>query len=185
MKRLVISAILLSLCLALPASLGARDKKPAVDMSGMKHIFLGWIDLGSDNYRRLGYSFREDWDKIIERENLNFQQDFQSNLPTGRTVSAAKNKEDVNTTGNDLYIKFTDVAFEPDHTSAFTTYTLHISVHFIDLKTNTEIASIPDLKLDKSFCTLKKCLSIDLNEMNEQMQLLIVGDEQTINRNAR
>jgi hypothetical protein len=185
MKRFIISAVLLSLCLVLPASLGARDKKPAVDMSGMKHIFLGWIDLGPDNYRTLRYDFREDWVKVIETENLNFQQDFQSKLSTGRTISAARNKEDVNTAGNDLYIKFTDVVIEPDYTGAVILYSLHISVHFIDLKTNTEIASIPDLELNKHFCTLESCLSNDLNMLNEKLQILIVGGKQTKNRDAR
>jgi len=168
-KRVTIIAAFLLFCLALPASLGARDKQPAADMSNMNHIFLGWVDLGSGSYKDLGYETKEDWEAVIAKENAGFQEYFQTKM-TGRTVVLAKNKDDVNTAGNDLYVKFVDVSV--DHG-----YRLHISVQLIDLKTGTEIASIPNMKLNGHFCTLKGCLAKDLDEVNEKLQLLITGQK--------
>lgn len=168
MKRFVISAALLLLCLALPASLTAGDKKPVADMSNMHRIFLGWVDLGVDSYKTLGYTFRADWANAIDKENVQFQQDLRGKLSSDRIIVAAKNKEDENTAGNDLYVKFTDVSVDSG-------YRLHISVHLIDLKTNTEIASIPNLKLNGHLCELEGCLANDLDVVSGQLQLLIQG----------
>jgi hypothetical protein len=171
MKRFVISAVLFFLCLTLPSSLAARYIKPVPGISGMKHIFLGWIDLGPDNYRSLGYTLKNDWVKVIEDENTQFQEDFQTKM-AGRSVVMAKNRDDVNTAGNDLYVKFTDAYV--DHG-----YRLHVALHLIDLKTNTEITSLPVLNLNSGgICTLESCLSKDLNVLNEKLQLLIVGGKQ-------
>jgi hypothetical protein len=167
MKRAMTAALLLMMCFAFPTSLEARDKKPVSDMSNLNHIFLGWIDLGSGSYRILGYETREDWEKVIADENTRFQEYFQTKM-TGRTVVLAKNKDDVNTAGNDLYVKFVDVSV--DHG-----YRLHIAVQLIDLKTNTVIASIPNMKLNGHFCTLKGCLAKDLDVVNEKLQSLING----------
>ena len=57
MRRLAIAAILLLLCISFPASLAARHKVPrylnkesSIDMSNMNHIFVGWVDLGADDW---------------------------------------------------------------------------------------------------------------------------------------
>jgi hypothetical protein len=136
----------------------------------MHHIFLGWVDLGSGSYKDLGYTSREEWEDVIKTENLGFQEYFQTKLSTDHTIAVAKNKDDVNTAGNDLYVKFNSVSV--DHG-----YRLHISVSLIDLKTNTEIASIPNLTLNGHFCTLKGCLAKDLDEVNERLFLLIDGPQ--------
>jgi hypothetical protein len=166
MKRVMIAILFLVLCIGLPPSAEARSKNPVPDMSGM-NIFLGWIDLGSGSYKDLGYETREDWDKVIASENTGFQEYFQTKM-TGRTVVLAKNKDGVNTAGNDLYIKFVDVSV--DHG-----YRLHISVQIIDLKTNTVIATIPHMKLNGHFCTLRGCLAKDLDVVNEKLQSLLNG----------
>jgi hypothetical protein len=164
----MIVASFLMLCLALPTSLHARDKNPAPDMSNMKKIFLGWVDLGSGSYKDLGYETREDWEKVIATENTGFQEYFQTKLSANHTIVLAKNKDDFNTEGNDLYVKFIDVSV--DHG-----YRLHISVQFIDLKTNTVIATIPSMKLNGHFCTLRGCLAKDLDVVNEKLISRING----------
>jgi len=167
MKRVVIAITLLMMCFMLPRTLEAREKAQIPDMSNMNRIFLGWVDLGVGSYKDLGYDTREDWESVIATENTGFQEYFQTKM-TGRTVVVAKNKDDVNTAGNDLYVKFVDVSV--DHG-----YRLHISVQLIDLKTNTVIATIPNMKLNGHFCTLKGCLAKDLDEVNEKLQLMIKG----------
>jgi hypothetical protein len=169
MKRLAIIATLLLIYISFPTSLAARNNTTSVDMKGMNHIFLGWVDLGSGSYKDLGYVTREDWEKVIATENTGFQESFQTKM-TGRTVVVAKSKDDVNTDGNDLYIKFTDVSV--DHG-----YRLHISVQLIDLKTNAVIATIPSMKLNGHFCTLQGCLAKDLDDVNEKLQVLIKGSK--------
>ncbi len=169
MKRAMIAATLLMICFMLPTTVEARDKRPVPDMSKMNHIFLGWVDLGSGSYKDLGYETREDWDKVIASENTGFQEYFQTKLSPGRTVVVAKNKDDINTAGNDLYIKFLYVYV--DHG-----YRLHLSVQFVDLKTNTVIATIPNMKLNGHFCTLSGCLAKDLDVVNDKLQSMINGD---------
>jgi hypothetical protein len=169
MKRTMATVLFMMLYFGIPASAGTNGNKSAPDMSNMHHIFLGWVDLGSGSYKDLGYATREDWEQVIATENTGFQEYFQTKM-TGRTVVVAKNKDDVNTAGNDLYIKFIDVSV--DHG-----YRLHISAQLIDLKTNTVIATIPSMKLNGHFCTLKGCLVKDLDEVNAKLFLLIAGPQ--------
>lgn len=166
MKRLTTIAVLILLCIALPASLEARGKKSVADMSNMNRIFLGWVDIDTNSYRDLGYESREDWAKVIENKNKEFQDDFQSRLSHRHTIVAAKDKGDENSAGNDLYVKFSDASV--DHG-----YKLHLSVHLIDLKTNTEIASIPHLVLNGHLCTLSGCIAKDLKVVSEKLQSMI------------
>ena len=169
MKRAMIVATLLMMCFMLPKTLEARDKTPAPDTSNMNHIFLGWVDISLDAYKYLGYDTREDWAKVIKDENIGFQEDFQTRMH-GRTVVVAKDKDDVNTAGNDLYIKFTDATVDKG-------YRLHITAHLIDLKTNTEIASIPHLVLNGHLCSLSGCIAKDLGVVTEKLGKLINRSE--------
>ena len=56
MKRLVVTAVLLLLCISFPTSLEARGikryltKESTVDMRDMNHIFLGWVDLNPEQW---------------------------------------------------------------------------------------------------------------------------------------
>ena len=167
MKRVVVISLLL-FCMVLPASLMARDKKPNVDMSNMNRIFLGWVDLDPYNFAELGYS-KAEWADVIGNANATFQQKCQSKYLAGRTIALAKDKGDENAAGNDLYIKFSDAAFGGD-------YRLRVSVHFIDPKTNSEIASIPLEKYTGRRCGLVSCLNKELEEVGRKLQLDVTGD---------
>ena len=170
MKRAMIVASFLMLCLSLPTSLSAHEKNQAPELSNMKNIFLGWVDLGSASYKDLGYATREDWESVIKEENTGFQEYFQTKLSANHTIVLAKNKDDVDTAGNDLYVKFVDVSV--DHG-----YKLHITVQLIDLKTNAVITTIPKLVLNGHFCTLKGCLVKDLDVVNEKLISTINGTQ--------
>jgi hypothetical protein len=169
MKRVIAAALFLILCIGFPTPLQAREKNPVPDMSNMNHIFLGWVDISLDAYRYLGYGTREDWAKVITDENIGFQEDFQTRMH-GRTVVVAKDKDDVNTAGNDLYIKFTDATVDKG-------YRLHITAHLIDLKTNTEIGSIPNLVLNGHLCSLSGCIAKDLGVVTGKLEKLISHSE--------
>ena len=166
MKRIVVTSLFL-FCMVLPASLAARDKKPSVDMSNMNRIFLGWVDLDPYNFAELGYS-KAEWADVIGNANATFQHKCQSKYLAGRTVTLAKDKGDENAAGNDLYIKFSDASFGRD-------YRLRLSVHFIDPKTNSEIASIPLKKYTGRLATLWSCLDKELEEVGSNLQLRRYG----------
>jgi hypothetical protein len=166
MKRFVVTTILLLLCSAFPASLMAREK-PSVDITKMDHIYLGWVDLDPNEFYALGYT-KAEWAEVIANENEIFQQTCTKLLP-GRTITPAKSKEDEIAAGNDLYVKFSDAEFTRH-------YRLHISVHFIDLKTNAEIASIPLRSHTGHLCGLVSCLQKELDEVSKELQAQIAPE---------
>jgi hypothetical protein len=137
MRRLALIVGLL-VCLSPHSRLEARESKETkAKLSAAKTIFIGWVDLPSDGWGLWGYPNQEAWMDAIKTLNLNFQSNCRSNYLPGRLVTAAKDRSDENAAGNDLYIKFSDVHVDP------ATYGINLSIHFIDPKTNAEIASIP------------------------------------------
>jgi hypothetical protein len=172
MKRLTIAATLLLLCISLPTSLQARHKVPrylnkesTVDMSTMNHIFIGWVDLGADDWALHGYESKSNWTDIIGSLNSSFSR----NLVPGHTITAAKDKDDENAAGNDLYIKFSDVRVDYDN------YHLILSIHFIDPKTNSEIASIPVRPYYGNAWGLQNYLKAALDEVGTKVQVEVTG----------
>jgi len=172
MRRLAIAAILLLLCISFPASLAARHKVPrylnkesSIDMSNMNHIFVGWVDLGADDWALWGYGSKTEWSDIIGSLNSSFSR----NLVPGRTITSAKDKEDENAAGNDLYIKFSDVRVD------YNNYHLILSIHFIDPKTNSEIASIPVRPYYGNDWGLKNYLKAALDEVGTKVQVEVTG----------
>jgi hypothetical protein len=163
MKRFAVTAILLLLCVACPTSMEASGKKLTIDMSNIKTIFVGWVNLDPDEYRLLDYDSKGDWVKVIDEVNDNFQNDLKTNYLAGRSLTMAKNKDDVSADGKDLYIKFTDVSEDKG-------YRLHIAVHFIDPKTNTELAVIPEDRYGAHVCGLEGCIEKELDKVGELMK---------------
>ena len=93
----MIAATFLLLCISFPLpSLAARHKVPrflnketTVDMSKMHHIFVGWVDLGADDWALYGYGSKTDWSDIIGSLNSSFSR----NLVPGRVITAQKTKK--------------------------------------------------------------------------------------------
>jgi hypothetical protein len=162
MKRSIVVAVWL-LGVALPALVTAKEKAAPVDMKGMNRIFLGWVDISADGYHHQGYSTREEYLAVINHANIAFQELCESKVFPGRTMTAAKSRDDQNTAGNDLYVKFSDVVY--DHK-----YRLTLSVHFIDLKTNTEIGLIPVRTYTAHLCGLEGCMNKELEKVSEELQ---------------
>lgn len=168
MKRIVVIALLLS-CLVLPAALAAKEKAAPMDMKNIHSVFIGWVDMNSDNYHQQGYSTRDEWLDVIKNANITFQKNCRELKGlSGSTVTTAKDRNDVNTAGNDLYIKFTDAQFDRK-------YRLHVSVQFIDLKTNSAVGSIPLETYGAHFCGLTGCMDKELEEVRGKLQKQLAG----------
>jgi hypothetical protein len=192
MGRIAVTAILLLICSSLPASLEARGtkryltKESTVDMKNMGHIFLGWVDLNPDEwvlYRHEGSLFtsavpfsKAEWTDAISSLNSLFQQSCQSRYLHGRIVTAAKGKGDENAAGDDLYIKFSDVRIDYDN------YQLILSMHFIDPKTNSEIASIPARPYYGNASGISEYLKAALDEVGTKVQVEVTGELQSKKR---
>jgi hypothetical protein len=175
MKRLALIIGLL-VCLGFHSSLEARsakrypNKETVVDMSAMKSVFLGWVDLSPEEWRLWGYGSREEWMDVIKDLNLDFQSSCQGKYLSGRIVTAAKDRNDENAVGNDLYIKFSDVHIDHDY------YGIRLSIHFVDPKTNTEIASIPSrLYYQKRWFRFQLYMRAALDEVNQKIQVEATG----------
>jgi hypothetical protein len=179
LKRLGIITLLLVLCVSFPGSLEARHKVPryltkesTVDLKNMNHIFLGWVDLEPNAWALYGYSSKTDWTDIISSLNADFSRSLQVTYVPGRTITAAKDNEDENAAGNDLCIKFSDVRVDYDN------YHLILSIHFIDPKTNTEIATIPVRPYYGNDWGLKNYLKAALDEVGTKLQVEVTGQLQ-------
>jgi len=177
MKRLVLIVGLL-LCAAFHAPLEARghknySKETTVDMSVKKAIFLGWVDLPSEGWSLWGYGNREEWADVISDLNHDFQSSCQGQYLAGRTVTVAKDRKDENAAGNDLYVKFSDVNIDHDY------YGIRLSIHFIDPKTNIEIASVPSrLYYEKRWFKFQLYMRAALDEVSRKLQVEVTGELQ-------
>ena len=177
MKRLAITATVLLLCISFPASLEASHKVPrylskesSIDMSHMNRIFLGWVDLEPDAWALYGYTSKAGWSDTIASLNAGFARSVQATYLPGRTVTAAKDSENEIVAASDLYIKFSDIQvdYENDH--------LVLSIHFIDLKTNSEIASIAVRPYYGNASGIKNYLKAALDEVGTKVQVEVTGE---------
>jgi hypothetical protein len=175
MKRLTLAAtLLLLLCISFPLpTQAARHKVPrflskesTVDMSHMNRIFIGWVDMGADDWALWGYANKTEWADVIASLNSSFSR----NLVSGRTITSAKDKDDANAEGNDLYIKFSDVRVD------YNNYHLILSIHFIDPKTGAEIATIPVRPYYGNDWGLRNYLKAALDEVGTKVQVEVTGE---------
>jgi len=177
MKRFVVLTALLLLCVACPTPASASrygvkrymTKETTVDMKNMHRIFVGWVDLGPDEWAAHGYDNKTQWSDIINSLNAAFASSLPAMYLQGRTIVAAKNKGDEDASGCDLYIKFSDVYVDYDH------YHLLLSIHFIDPKTNTEIGSIPARPYYGDNWGLRGYLDYALKEVAKKLQVEVTG----------
>jgi hypothetical protein len=177
MKRSVVTVVLLLVCIAFPSSLWARHavkqyltKETTVDMKNMNHIFLGWVDMNSDDWALHGYNTKTEWADVIGSLNSEFSRSLQVTYLSGRTITAAKDKGDENAAGNDLYIKFSDVQVD------YNNYHLILAIHFIDPKTNQEIGSIPVRPYYGNDWGLKNYLKAALDEVGTKLRVEVAGE---------
>ena len=162
MKRIVAVLALLLFFAVSPASIGASSVRSTADMRNMKRIFVGWVNLHPEAFASLDYTTKQDWADEIKNVNDYFSSVMTQALPD-RTITMAKSVDDENAAGNDLYIKFTDVS--EDHG-----YRLHLAIHYIDPKTNTELEMIPLETYVGHVCSLDGCLEKELTKVEDKIK---------------
>lgn len=177
MKKLAFAVTLLSLCISFPTSLAARNKVPrylnkesSVDMSHMNRIFVGWVDLEPEAWALYDFRSRADWAEVITSLNADFVRGLQATYLHGRAITSAKDNGDENTSGNDLWIKFSDVRIDYDHEH------LILSIDFVDPKTNAEIASIPVRPYYGDGHNVPEYLKAALDEVGTKLQVEVTGE---------
>ena len=168
-RRVAMAMIACMVCLPSLEARGAKrylKKESTVDMSHMNRIFIGWVDLGSDDWALWGYENKNDWAEIIDSLNSSFSR----NLVPGRTITSANDNRDENAEGNDLYIKFSDARVD------YNNYHLILSIHFIDPKTGSEIAAIPVRHYYGNDWGLKNYLKAALDEVATKVRVEVTGE---------
>lgn len=147
------------------------SKETPVDMSAMKTIFLGWVDLPAQGWSLWGYQSEKEWADVIADLNHDFQSSCQGQYLAGRKVTVAKDRNDENAAGNDLYIKFSDVNIDHNY------YGIRLSIHFIDPKTGNEIASVPSrLYYEKRWFKFQLYMRAALDEVSRKIQAEVTGE---------
>jgi hypothetical protein len=177
MKRLAIIAALLMICIAFPTPSAARhgvtrylSKETTVDMTHMNNVCAGWIDLGPDEWAAHGYSTKTEWVDLISGLNSSFASNLRATYLPGRTITEAKDKDDTNAAGCDVYLKFSDVHVDYDN------YHLILAIHFIDPKTKAEIGSIPVRPYYGNDWGLRGFLTQALKEVATKVQVEVTGE---------
>ncbi len=177
MKRLLIPTVLF-MCVAFPtlAAAGRHSvpryltKESTVDMKSMNNICVGWVNLGPDEWKLHGYETKDEWTEVIGSLNAAFQSYLGANLP-GRSLVAVKENGDENTPGScELYIKFSNVYVDYDN------YHLVLSIHFIEPKSNTEIAAVPVRPYYGNDWGLKNYLNMALKEVGTKIHVEVTGE---------
>ena len=180
MKKVLAILALVAVCLAPASSAHAarhkqshfQDKETTVDMSGMKRIFIGWVDMHADDWAAQGYTTRQEWVDTITLLNASFVANLmQSDLPN-RTLVPAKNKDDEDARGCDLFVKFTDVKVDYDN------YRLTLAIHFIDPKTGQEIGSVGAYSYSGRTTGPRGSLEVALQQVGQKLKREITGQTQ-------
>jgi hypothetical protein len=176
MKRLGMIAVLLLICIAFPTPSAARNgvkrymtKETTVDMKNMNKVCVGWIDLGAENWVSFKYTQKDAWVTVINSLNTVFVGQLQSSYLPGRTIVAAKSKDDTSAAGCDLNIKFSDVTVD------YNDYHLILSIYFIDPKTGAEIGSIPARPYYGNSWGLEGFLNEALKEVGTKLRVEVSG----------
>lgn len=177
MKQLMFAVMLLALCACFPGSLAARHKVPrylskesSVDMSNMQRVFVGWVDLEPDAWALYDFHSRAEWVEVIGSLNADLVRGLQVTYLHGRTITPAKDKADENASGNDLYIKFSDVRIDYDNEH------LILSIHFIDPQTNAEVAVIPARPYYGDGHNVPEYLKAALDEVGTKLQVEVTRE---------
>ena len=153
------------LCLlALPFSTAAKERSSgSLDMSKVHRIFIGWAAIDA-NYSKLGYATRKEWQSVVEDANAHFQDEFRaSGLSKGREVIGARNAEDQDSKGYDLYIKPTEVSFDYG-------YRLHFAADIVDAITGTTLVHLDTKTYGAHFCAMTGCLNKELDKAIEDIE---------------
>jgi hypothetical protein len=174
MKRRILIAIVAALMVSQVGLDAGRPKRyltkeSTADMTAAKSVFIGWVDLGLDDWGVHGYSTKPEWATAVDRLNNVLQRMSQTDWLPGRTVVGAKDLSDQNASAYDLQVRFSDVKID------YNTYQLYLSIHFIDPKTNAELAVIPARAYYGDDWGFVRYLKAALDEVGLKIQVEVLG----------
>ncbi len=159
MKRLFVVAALFA---CLDAQAGPK-KETTVNMTAAKNIFIGWVGISPDDWEALGYADKQSWVDVIDQSNEAFQESCRKAL-VRRQITGAKGETDKKAEGQELHIRFSDVRFDTG------SYRLFLSIHFVDPRSGSELASIPLRSYRGGHFSVDNCLRGALEKVSEKVQ---------------
>ena len=176
-RRVVIAVVLTSIFSSAMLWAGGPKrylkKETTVDMSGVKNVFLGWLDLHPGDWGIYGYSTEEEWSLVIKQLNSSFQGLCRSKYLMDKNVIAAKNAADESTTGQDLIVRFSQVSIDYDNLY------LVLGIEFIEPKNNQALGTIPVRPYYRRIFWVpwgfERYLYNDLEEVGQKLQVEIAG----------
>lgn len=75
------------------------------------NLFVGWLDLKPDDYRKYGYPTKEEWVKDINDLNAGLQKYMKDYLTSFVVIGAGSAKERIS--GNAYAISFSNIVIDP------------------------------------------------------------------------
>jgi hypothetical protein len=105
-----------------------------------KSIHVGWLDLGMDDWEKMGYESKEVWGQVIATNYYEGLKPYMEELLTDKKLSFNKSMTDTSNNGSDLVISFTNTNVDKiwnAMTGGFDR--INTTIHFTDTKTNKEI----------------------------------------------
>jgi len=174
MRRAVLLASLV-VCVSCQSSLQARGakrylkKETTADMAALKSVFIGWVDLGPDDWALHGYSDKREWEAVVIGLNRALQKLCQTTYLPGRTVVGAKDIGDTGDSTHDLHVKFSDVRIN------YNDYHLFTSIQFVDPRTNAVLGSIPVRPYYGNDWGFVNYLRAAMEEVAVKLQVEIIG----------
>jgi len=154
MKRLLLVIALLG-CVGLQADAAPQSQ---ADLRGTHRLFIGWVDLDRDLWAPLRYANRNDWEDVVERQNLMFQAQCQTLLPD-RRIKGAETASSPVAEGSDIVVKFADVKFDVKD------FGIYLEIQFIDVKSGKQVGSVPYTYYRGGLVTVDNCIEGALDKV--------------------
>jgi len=107
-----------------------------------KSIHVSWLDLGINDWEKMGYESKDVWGKVIATNYYEGLQPYMQELFTDKKMSFNKSMTDTSTNGADLIISFSKTRVDKIYNAMTGGFDrINTTVHFTDAKTNKEIYS--------------------------------------------
>jgi hypothetical protein len=103
-------------------------------------IHVNWLDLGINDWEKLGYESKDAWGKVIAANYYEGLKPYMTDLFTDKKLTFSMSMNDKSTYGSDLIISFTNTRVDQNWNAMTGGFDyIHTTVHFTDAKTKKEI----------------------------------------------
>jgi hypothetical protein len=158
MRRIIINFITSLLCLFIISGCspwyGIKNQSSLIpNFEKYKTIYVGWIDLGKNEWHKFGYVNQNDWISAINSLNRDSFSYYFRQFEPKRNIIAPNNENEKIPDNAELIIKFTDSKYyQFGNTDGKTIYMaeglkakediIETTIHFIDKETNKELYNV-------------------------------------------